>query len=150
MRENRCSRSPSAQGGAVPPSTRLMCADHLAAGLVGLHHAVSFTDFVEAEDPRRLHVEPAGCGVPGNLLKRDVRERKAWSPEHEAAEESQIDAARHLQQRVEVGNRIETAEPAGKTGTAPPAKHGEGVEHDAVAYQVEHRIDLLRLCDVLR
>src|SRR5947209_16435148 len=107
-------------------------------------------DLVEAEDPDRLDVEPAGRCVFRYLMKRHVRQREARRPEHEAAEESQIDAARHLQQRVEVGNRIETAEPAGKTGTAPPAKHGEGVEHDAVAYQVEHRIDLLRLGDVLR
>ena len=124
--------------------------NHLAASLVGLHDSVSLTDLVEPEDPGRLDVEPAGRSVRSNLLKRHVRERKAWGAEHEAAEESQLDAARHLQQRVEVRNRIETAEPAGKTGTASSAKHGEGIEHDAVAHEVEHRIDLFRLCDVLR
>src|SRR5215813_5921912 len=124
--------------------------DHLAASLVGLHDAVSLTDLVEPEDPGRLDVEPAGRSVRSNLLKRHIRERKAWSAEHEAAEESQIDTARHLQQRVEVGNWIEAAEPAGKTGTAATAKHGERVERDAVAYQVEHRIDLLCVGDMLR
>src|SRR5262249_52864689 len=46
--------------------------------------------------------------------------------------------------------RIEAAEPAGQTGAAPAAQHGERVEHDAVAHEVEDRIDLLRLGDVLR
>src|SRR5262249_53482999 len=124
--------------------------DHLSAGLVGLHDAVSFTDLVEAEDSDRLDVEPTGRGLGGDLLKGHVREREARRTEDEAAEEGQIDTARHLQQRVEVGDGIETAEPAGETGAAGAEKHREGVEHDAVAHQVEHRIDLLRLRDMLR
>src|SRR5258708_3324782 len=124
--------------------------DHLAAGLVRLHDAVRLMNLAETEDPHRLDVEPTGRGVRGDLVKRHVRERKAGGSEHEAAEEGQIDAARHLQHRVEVGNGIETAKPAGETGATAAAKHGEGVEHDAVAHQVEDRIDLLRLGDVLR
>src|SRR5262249_41396002 len=124
--------------------------NHFAASLVFFHGAVSFADLVEPEDPGRLDVEPTRRSVRSNLLPRPVREGKARSAEQEAAEERQIDAARHLQQRVEVGNWIEAAEPAGKTGTAAAAKHGKRVEHDAVTHQVEHRIDLLRLGDVLR
>src|SRR5262245_4162960 len=124
--------------------------DHLSIGLIRLHDAMRLADLLEPEDARRLDIEPAGRSVRSNLLKRHIRERKAWSAEHEAAEESQIDTARHLQQRVEVGNWIEAAEPAGKTGTAATAKHGERVERDAVAYQVEHRIDLLCVGDMLR
>src|SRR5262249_60508597 len=73
-----------------PPGVRpsSMNNNHLATGLVGFHHAVGFTDFVEAEDPRRLDVDPAGRGVLSNFLKRDIRERKARSSEHKAAEES--------------------------------------------------------------
>jgi hypothetical protein len=119
--------------------------DHFPVGLVGLHDAMSLTDFVEAKDPRRLGVEPASRNVLGDFLKRDVREREARCAEHEAAEEGQIDAARHLQERVEVGDGIEATEPSGKAGTAAAAKHGEGIEHDAVADQIEHGIDLLRL-----
>jgi hypothetical protein len=124
--------------------------DHLAAGFVGLHHAMGLSDVLETEDSGGLDVEPTGRGVRGNLLKRHVRERKSRSPEHEAAEEGQIDAARHLQQRVEVGDGIETAKPASQTRTAAAAKHGEGIEHDRIAHQIEHRIDLLRLRDALR
>src|SRR5262245_6890790 len=124
--------------------------DHLSIGLIRLHDAMRLADLLEPEDARRLDIEPAGRSVRSNLLKRHIRERKAWSAEHEAAEESQIDTARHLQQRVEVGNWIEAAEPAGKTGTAATAKHGERVERDAVAHQVEHRIDLLCVGDMLR
>ncbi|MEJ1977159.1 MAG: hypothetical protein WDN49_14630 [Acetobacteraceae bacterium] len=105
-------------------------------------------DLIEAEDPDRLHVEPAGSGVRGDLLQRHVRKRKARRAEHEAAKESQVNAARHLQQRVEVGDRVEPAEPAGKAGAATAAQQGERVEHDAVANQVEHGIDLLRLGNV--
>ena len=46
--------------------------DHLAAGLVCLHHAVRLTNLLEAEDPGWLDVEPAGRGIRGNLLKRHV------------------------------------------------------------------------------
>ena len=46
--------------------------DHLSLGLVGLHHAMRFTDFLEVKDPRRLDIEPTGCGIRGDLLKRHV------------------------------------------------------------------------------
>src|SRR5262245_6329607 len=92
--------------------------DHLSAGFVCLHYAVSFLDLIEAEGSDRLDVEPTGRGISGDLLKRHVREREARRAENEAAEEGQVDAARHLQQRVEVGDGIETAEPAGETGAA--------------------------------
>jgi len=58
------------------------------------------------------------------------------------------DAARHLQQRVEVGDRIEAAEPAGEARSAAAAQHRKGIQHDAVANQVQNRIDLLRLGNV--
>jgi hypothetical protein len=101
----------------------------LFATLVGFHNAARLADLVETEDPHGLNVEPTGCGVRGDQSKRHVREPKARSTEHEAAEEGQIDAARRLQQRVEVVGRIETAKPG--AGTA--AKRSEGAEHDAVA-----------------
>ena len=42
---------------------------HLAASVVGLHHAVRLTDLLEAEYPGRLNVEPAGRSI-----RRDRRE----------------------------------------------------------------------------
>src|SRR5262249_26238737 len=143
---------PVAARGVAPSCSRrrsLVNDNHFAASLVFLHGTVRFADLVEPEDPGRFDVEPTRRSVRSNLLQRQVRERKARRAEHEAAEERQIDAARHLQQRVEVGNWIEAAEPAGKTGTPASAKHGKRVEQDAVTYQVEHGIDLLRLGDVL-
>jgi predicted RNA-binding Zn ribbon-like protein len=53
---------------------------------------VSFADLVESEDPGRLDVEPTCRSVRSNLLKRHVREREAWSSEHEAAQGRQVDA----------------------------------------------------------
>src|SRR5262245_10287443 len=61
--------------------------DHFAAGLVRLHDAVRFTDFVEAEDSDRLDVEPTSRGVRGDLLKGHVREWEARRAEYEAAKE---------------------------------------------------------------
>src|SRR5436190_11793494 len=123
--------------------------DQFPFGLVGLHHTMGLADLFETECSGGLDVEPTGRGVRGNLLKRHVGETKPRSSEYEAAEERQIDAARHLQQWVEVGDGIETAKPAGQTGTATAAKHGKGIEHDGIAHQVEHRIYLLCLGNML-
>jgi len=71
-------------------------------------------------------------------------------PKTKLPKKAEVDTARHLQQRVEVGHRREPAEKARQAGTAPPTKHGERVEQNAVAHQVEHPIDILRLGDVLR
>src|SRR5262249_44704476 len=99
-------------------------------------------DLLEAEDSRRLYVEPTGSRVRSDPLQRHVREWKARRPEDEAGEEGEMDAARHLEERIEVGDRLETAEPASKTGAAAAAKHGERIEHDGVANEVEHCVDL--------
>jgi hypothetical protein len=64
---------------------------------------------------------------------RHIRQGEARLPEHEAAEEGQVDAARHLEQRVEVGDRSETAQPPGQARATAPAQHGEGIEDGAVA-----------------
>src|SRR5262249_11419687 len=100
---------------AFDAATSVVNDDHLSSSLVRLHDAVSFTDFIEAEDPGRLDVQPTRSGVGCDLLKRNVREREAWGSEDETAKKREIDAARHLEQRIEVGDRIETAQPARKT-----------------------------------
>src|SRR5262245_60788341 len=66
--------------------------DHLPAGLVRLHDAMRLADLLEAEDARRLRLQPARRHVLGELLQRDVGEREARGAEDEAAEEGQVDA----------------------------------------------------------
>jgi len=96
-----------------------------------------------------IDIEPTGGCVFRNLLQRHIRERETRCSKHEAAEEGQADATRHLQQRVEIRDRIEPAEPAGQTGPAAAAKHGEGIEHDRVTHEVKHRVDFLGFGDML-
>src|SRR5260221_1268279 len=48
--------------------------DRLSAGRIGLHDTMGFMDLVEAEDPDRLDVEPAGGGIGRDLLQRHIRE----------------------------------------------------------------------------
>src|SRR5262249_56879926 len=52
------------------------------------------------------------------------------------------EAAGDWEERVEIGNRRQTAKPAGQAGATTPAQHVEGIENGAVADQVEHRIEL--------
>ena len=66
---------------AFDAATSVVNDDHLSSSLVRLHDAVSFTDFIEAEDPGRLDVQPTRSGVCCDLLKRNVREREAWGSE---------------------------------------------------------------------
>jgi hypothetical protein len=54
-----------------------------------------------------------------------------------------------LQQRIEVADRVETAQPASQTCAPAPAQRCERIENGAVAHEVEHRIDLLGLGDPL-
>src|SRR5258708_10163535 len=124
--------------------------DHLSAGLVRFHHTMGFANFVETKHSGRLRVESAGGNVFGDLLKRHVGKWKTRRAEHETAEERQVDTARHLEERVEIDNRIEPAQPARETGAAPSPQHCEGVEHGAVTDEVEYRIELLRFGDALR
>src|SRR5262245_19606899 len=109
---------------------------HFATSLIRLHHAMRFLDLVEAEDSRWFDVESTSCSVRGDLAKRDVGEWEAWRTEHKASEECQVNPTRHLQQRVEISDRIETAQPPGETGAAAAPHHRQRVEHDRVAHQV--------------
>src|SRR5260370_3788871 len=122
---------------------------HLSCGLVGLHHAMRLADLLEAEYTRRLCPEAARRHLPPDVLEQHIRQRATRRAEHEAAEERQVDAARHLQQRIEVGDRCAAAQPTGQAGAATPAQHGEGIENRAVAHEVQHGVELLGLGDAL-
>src|SRR5262245_9858180 len=108
------------------------------------------TDLLEAEDPGWLRPEPPRGHLFGNLLERHIGQWKLRSAEHEAAKEGQIDAAGHLQERVEIGNRRQTAKPARQAGATTPAQHVEGIENGAVADKVEHRIELFSFSNSVR
>src|SRR5262245_32530574 len=96
----------------------------------------------EAEHSGRLRLV-AACRHPSHDgLQRNVGKRELRSAEDEAAEEGEVDAACHLQKRVEVGDRRETTQPASQAGATTPAEHPEGIEDGAVADQVEHGIDV--------
>src|SRR5262245_18665061 len=116
-------------------------------GLVSFHHPMGLANVFEAEDARRLRIVAASGDVLSNTLKRHVRERKSRCSENEASEEGQIDAARHLQQRVEIRDRSQAAEPTGEASSTASAEHREGIENGAVANKIEHGINLLGLGD---
>ena len=138
-------------GSRVRPRGRLVGVvvdhDHLSAGFIRLHDAVGLLDIFEAEHSCWLRPVTACLHIGRNTLQRNVRQGEARLPEHEAAEEGQVDTARHLQQRIEVGDRREAAQPTGQASASAPAQHGEGIEDGAVADQVEHGVDLPGLRD---
>src|SRR5262249_59111343 len=103
-----------------------------------------FSDVLKAEHSGWLRPKSACRHLFGDGLKRNVREGKLRRAEHETAEESQIDAACHLQERVEVGDGIQTAQPASEAGATTTAEHPEGIKDGAVADEVKHCIDVFR------
>jgi hypothetical protein len=48
---------------------------HLSTGVVRLHDVMRLADIVEAEDPKRLDIVPAGGGLCCNLQQRRIRKR---------------------------------------------------------------------------
>src|SRR5262245_13790236 len=108
------------------------------------------TDLLEAENPGWLRPEPPGGHLFGNLLERNIGQWKLRSAEHRAAKLAQANAAGHLKERVEIGNRRQTAKPARQAGATTPAQHVEGIENGAVADKVQHRIELLGFSNSLR
>src|SRR5580692_5203188 len=59
-------------------------------------------------------------------------------------------SARHLQERIEVLDRREAAQPTREARATTPAQHGEGIEDGAVADKIEHRVELFGFSDPLR
>jgi hypothetical protein len=59
--------------------------NYLSSSLIGLHDPMSLKNFIEAEDPRWLHVEPTGCGIFGDLLERHIRQGEAGYPKAKLA-----------------------------------------------------------------
>src|SRR3954447_13687491 len=57
---------------ALLPRRSIVDDHHLPAGLVRLHAAMRLADLLEAEDARRLRLQPARRHVLGDLLQRDV------------------------------------------------------------------------------
>src|SRR5437016_4520184 len=92
--------------------------DKLPIRLISFHHSMRLPNVLKAEHSGWLRLIAACRHLFGDGLKRYVREWKLRRAEHEAAEEGQIDTACHLQERVEVGDRIEATQPASQAGAA--------------------------------
>src|SRR5262249_37245335 len=91
---------------SCPFSRRSVVDDHhLAASFVRLHDAMGLTDILEAEHPAWLRLEATGGHLFGDLLERYIGQWELRIAENEATEERQVDAAGHLRERVEIGNR---------------------------------------------
>src|SRR5262249_7255914 len=136
------SRDPSTLGCLIEHNNQL------AVGLVRFHHPVGFTNVLELEHPGRLSFEPALRHVVRDLLKWDIGQGKARRAKDEAPEEGQIHAARHLQQWVEVLDRVEAAQPPRQARPTTSTEHRKGIKDGAVANEIEHRVNLLALRDV--
>src|SRR5262245_14931996 len=86
--------------------------DKLPDRLIGLHQPMRLPNVLKAKHSGWLRLIAACRHLFGNGLKRNVREGKLWRAEHEAAEEGKVDATCHLQEWVEIGDRIETTQPS--------------------------------------
>ena len=97
-----------------------------------------------------MRLSARAIDLPSDVLQRHVGKRKTRSAKHKAAEEGPIHPARHPQQWIEVADRVQATQPPGQAGGAVAAKHVQRVQDRAVADQVEYRIDLLCVCNMLR
>src|SRR5262249_16702729 len=75
--------------------------------------------------------------------QRNFRYRELRSTKYKAPKETEVNADRHLQQRVEVRDWLESTQPAGETDASVPMWNGNRIEERAIADKVEHDIDLL-------
>src|SRR5262245_58959220 len=69
--------------------------DQLPDRLIGFHDSMGFPNVFKAEHSGRLRLVAASRYFFGDGLKRYVREGELRRTEDEAAEESEVDAARH-------------------------------------------------------
>src|SRR5262249_44695969 len=95
--------------------------DDLSAGLAGFHQPMSFLDFLETEDPRRLGLVAPVRDAIDDRLERNLRERKRGrSGDESACEDSEKSPARDLEHRLERERRA-AAEKSHQAGTAATA-----------------------------
>jgi len=83
--------------------------DHFTIGLVGFHRLMRLANIVESENPSRFCFVDACRHFIHDRLERNIRDWKVWSAEYKAAKESEVNSARHLQQRIEIIHRIKAA-----------------------------------------
>ncbi len=108
---------------------------------------MGFPDVVEGKDAGRSGVELAVLHLFGDVAQWYVRQRETRCAEYKAAEKSQMHAAGHPQQWIEVRYGCESTQPACQARAPAAPQHIQGVEDRAVAHQVEDGIDLLGLGD---
>src|SRR5262249_38932779 len=117
---------------------------------IGFHDSMRLSNVLKAEHSGWLRLIAARRHLFGDGLKRNVREWKLRRAEHETAEEGKVDAAWHLQEWIEVGDWIETAQPTGQAGATASAQHPKGIKDGAVADEVKHRVNMLSFSDAFR
>src|SRR5262249_52792969 len=81
-------------------------------------------------------------------LHGDVCSRKIRSAEDETSKEGKINAAWHLEERVEIVYRGESPEPPGEAHSSAAPKHCERVHKGRISDQVKHLVNALALRDV--
>src|SRR5262249_36982057 len=77
------------------------------------------------------------------LLQRNFRYRKLRRTKHKTAEQTEVNAARHLQQRVELRYWFQSTQPASETDASVPARNCNRIEKGAIADKVEDHVHLL-------
>src|SRR5258708_24956947 len=89
--------------------------DDLAVGVIALQQAMGLDDLFKAEHARGSGEIVARFHAIDDGLQRHVVDRKSRHAEYKTAEEAEVDSARHLAERIEVGDRRAAAEKPGET-----------------------------------
>lgn len=119
--------------------------DYLSTGLVRLHQPVRCLDIFETKHAGRLCLIESSGRIVGDLLERNLAEWIILGAEDERAGEcAEVGAARHLEDRIKLGQRRAAAKkPCQANATAPPNRR-QRIEHGRGADKVQHRIDASR------
>src|SRR5205823_13572890 len=124
--------------------------NHFATGLVRLHHPMRFPNILKAKYAGWFRLIATSGHLISDGLKWNIRQRKARFPEHKTAKEAEVDTARHLQQRVEVGHRSKPSQKARQARAPASSQHGEGIQDCAVPDEIENGVNALPFGDALR
>jgi hypothetical protein len=113
--------------------------------LIRLHPAMSLLDVCKAKYPRWFRFVAAVRGAVEDGWQWNIGQGKFRSTEYKTAEEAEPDATRHLQQRVERGEGSKATQKACRTDASEAPNHGAGVQHKAIADEIQHGIDAVRV-----
>src|SRR4051794_3960591 len=89
-----------------------MLNDHLPPSIMRIQHLMRIHNIRILKNMRRFSIPLSLLNLLHNFLKRDPTQRKAGSPKNLTMEETKMHSRLHLNHRIEIDNRCETAEPA--------------------------------------